>query len=70
MNPSMWDVAAGIGLSAILLTIFLVGSNRIRRPAFLIFCFLALSAFAWHAGCWYHRLQCPAIGQATTLAQG
>ncbi|HWT96428.1 MAG TPA: hypothetical protein VN229_02395 [Terriglobales bacterium] len=70
MSASIWDLFAGTGLSIVLLTIFLVGSARIRRPAFLAFCFLALSAFAWHAGCWYHQLQCPAISQATTLAQG
>lgn len=70
MNPSVWDVLAGIGLSITLLAIFSVGSERVRRPVFLVFCFLALTAFAWHAGCWYHRLQCPSISQATALAQG
>lgn len=70
MSASIWDLFAGTGLSVVLLAIFLIGSARIRRSAFLAFCFLALSAFAWHAGCWYHQLQCPAISQAATLAQG
>lgn len=70
MSPSIWDVLAGTGLSTVLLIIFLVGSWRVRRPAFLAFCFLALTAFAWHAGCWYHRLDCPATNQVSALAQG
>ena len=70
MTPSLWDVLNGLALSAALLTIFVAGSRRLRRPAFLIFCLFALTAFAWHAGCWYHQFDCPVIGQATALAQG
>lgn len=70
MTPSLWDVLAGAGLSVSLLTVFLVGTWRVRRQAFLAFCFLALTAFAWRAGCWYHEFNCPAYGQVETLAQG
>ena len=70
MTPSLWDVLAGAGLSVSLLTVFLVGTWRIRRQAFLAFCFLALTAFAWRAGCWYHEFSCPADGRIATLAQG
>lgn len=70
MTPSIWDVVAGTGLSISLLAICLFGTRRIRRHAFLACCFLALTAFAWHAGCWYHEFECPAGSQATTLAQG
>lgn len=70
MSASIWDVVAGAGLSLLLLATFLLGSWRVRRQVFVAFCFLALSAFAWHAGCWYHKLDCPAGGQVTTLAQG
>lgn len=70
MTPSLWDVVAGAGLSVALLSIFLVGTWRVRRQAFLAFCLLALSAFAWHAGCWYHEFECPAYDHVQTLAQG
>jgi hypothetical protein len=70
MTPSIWDVIAGAGLSVSLLTVFLVGTWRIRRQAFLVFCLLALTAFAWRAGCWYHELNCPAYNQVATLAEG
>ena len=70
MTASFWDVLAGAGLSVSLLTVFLVGTWRVRRQAFLAFCVLALTAFAWHAGCWYHEFDCPAGDQAAILAQG
>ncbi|HVJ40025.1 MAG TPA: hypothetical protein VM639_00955 [Dongiaceae bacterium] len=70
MSASIWDVLAGGGLCISLLAIFLFGTWRIRRQAFLAFCFLALTAFAWHAGCWYHKFDCPTDNKATTLAQG
>lgn len=66
----LWDLLAGFGLSAALLLVLVIGTRRVRRPAFLIVCFLALTAFAWHAGCWYHQLACPATTHATALAQG
>lgn len=74
MMPSLWDVLAGVSLSISLLTIILfgtgrIGTGRIRRQVFFIFCFLVLGAFAWHAGCWYHQFQCPALGQAARLTQ-
>ena len=71
MTPSLfWDVLAGFGLSAALLLVLVIGTRRLRRPAFLIVCFLALTAFAWHAGCWYHQFDCPAMTRVATLAQG
>jgi len=65
-----WDVLAGFGLSAAFLLVCLACMWRLRRLAFLIVCFLALTAFAWHAGCWYHQFDCPAMTRVATLAQG
>lgn len=70
MGPSIWDILAGAGLSVSLLTIVLFGSWRIRRYVFLAFCLLALSAFAWRAGCWYHQFSCAGADQLAALAQG
>jgi hypothetical protein len=70
MGPSIWDILAGTGLSVSLLTIVLFGSWRFRRHVFLAFCVLALSAFAWHAGCWYHQFSCSEVDQLVAAVQG
>jgi hypothetical protein len=70
MNPGIWDSVAGATLSLILLVVLLFGSWRARRYCFLVFCIVALSAFGWHAGCWYHQFACPRMTPISALAQG
>ncbi len=70
MYPSVLDSVAGTTLSIILLSIVFFGGRQIRRYIFLVFCLLALSAFAWRAGCWYHQFSCTGADQVAALTQG